>query len=259
MRTVKLTIPHAWSELAAGQLLFISELFGEGQTRNAFLLKAFLYFSGLKILPGRSGDAFNPVYWFSKKQEKPFPLSLGELINFSKECEFLLEERQDFRPLPALGGRKARDGMMYDACFGEFIAGMIYYNQFKDVQTDDVFLYKLCAIMYPDGEFDQDNVRYEQFEKIPVHECYTTYLWFGMILNRVAAECPNLFRESSADTEPANLRENIHSMYNLVTEHDITKEKEVSKIDMWRVLYDMDEKARRIKEINENTERNGRI
>lgn len=259
MRTVNLTIPLAWSELTGGQLLFIAELFLEGQTRNAFLLKAFLYLSGLKILPGRSGDKNNPVYWFSKKQEKPFPLSLGELTDFSKECEFLLEERQTFRPLQQLEGRVARDVMMYDACFGEFIAAMIYYNQFKDIQTDSLFLYKLCAIMYPDDDFDQDNIRYKQFEKLPVHECYTAYLWFGMILNKVSSECPNLFREPSSDAEPVNLRENIHSMYNLVTEHDITKEKEVSRIDMWRVLYDMDEKARRIKETNENIERNGRI
>lgn len=48
-------------------------------------------------------------------------------------------------------------------------------------------------------------------------------------------------------------------MYNLVTEHDITKEKEVARLEMWRVLYDMDEKARRIKEMNERLEQHGRV
>ncbi len=46
-------------------------------------------------------------------------------------------------------------------------------------------------------------------------------------------------------------------MYNLVTENDITKEKEVARLEMWRVLYDMDEKARRIKEMNERLEQLG--
>lgn len=259
MRTVTLTLPHDWSELSRQQLLFISALFLEGCTRNAFLLKSFAGLTGLKILPGRSGDKNNPIYWFSKKGEKPFPLAMGELIDFSRECEFLLQERHNFSPLSRMAGRKARDVMMYDACFGEFIAAMVYYNQFKDIQADTVFLHKLCAIMYPKGKWNPDKIRQEDFKNTPPAECYTAYLWFGTILNRVSAECPNLFREPSEETEPANLRENIHSMYNLVTEHDITKEKEVQQIDMWRVLFDMDEKARRIKERNEQMERNGRI
>lgn len=259
MKTVNLTIPHSWAELTEKQLLFISGLFLEGQTRKTFLLKAFVLLADLKILPGRSGERYNPVYWFYQKGGKPFPLSAGEVIDFSRECEYLLQERNEFKPLPQIAGRTAKNVMLYDVCFGEFIAAMVYYNQFKDIHTDCVLLNKLCAVMYPHGAWEPDNLREEDFERIPVHERYTSYLWFGTVLNRVAAECPNLFREQSDDAEPVNLRENIHGMYNLVTAHDITKEKEVSRIDMWRVLYNMDEKARRIKEMNENMERNGRI
>ena len=40
---------------------------------------------------------------------------------------------------------------------------------------------------------------------------------------------------------------------------DITKEKEVARLEMWRVLYDMDDQARRIKEMNERLEQYGRV
>ena len=113
--------------------------------------------------------------------------------------------------------------------------------------------------MYPAGPWDPDNIRQEEFACLPLHVCYTVFLWFGTVMNVVSRECPRLFREASDDAEPISLRENIHAMYNLVTEHDITKEKEVARLEMWRVLYDMDEKARRIKEMNERLEQHGRV
>lgn len=259
MKTVNLTIPREWSALTEDQLLFVSGLFLEGQTRNAFLLKAFVYLAGLRVRPGRSGNRDNPSYWFYKKGEKPFRLRLGELIDFSQDCKFLLEERENFKPLRQIVGREARDVMMYDACFGEFISAMVYYNQFKNPGEDIQFLHKLCAVMYPSGAWDPEHTRHEDFENVPIGECYTAFLWFGTVLKRVSTECPNLFWEPREDAEPVNLRENVHAMYNLVTEHDITKEREVSRIDMWRVLYDMDEKASRVKEMNDQMERDGRI
>ena len=255
MRKVDLTVPRRWEELSEKQLLFVSSLYLQGLTRNAFLTKAFICLSGLRILPGRfGGDRDNPVYLFKKKGEKAFPLSMGEILDFCRECEFLLQERLDFNPLPVLAGRKARNSLMYDACFGEFISAIVYYNQFKDPATDRHFLDKLCAVMYPAGTWDPEDLREEDFESLPLHVCYTAFLWFGSIMNRVANECPELFRQAVDDTEPVSLRENIHAMYNLVTEHDITKEKEVAGIEMWRVLYDMNEKAGRIKEMNEKLE-----
>lgn len=258
MRTVDLTIPHSWEELSGKQLLFVSSLYLQGLTRNAFLAKAFASLAGLRILPGRYGDRENPTYLFKRRSET-FPLTLGEVIDFSGDCCFLLQERTDFRPLPAIAGRQSRSVWMYDATFSEFVAALVYYNQFKNPETDTVFLDKLCAVMYPSGTWDSECVRYEEFEKFPLSVRYTAFLWFGTVLNRVAAECPDLFRASSGESEPPSLRENIHAMYNIVTSTDITKEKEVARMDMWRVLYDMDEKARRMKEANEKIEQYGRV
>lgn len=259
MRTINLTIPHSWEELSERQLLFVSSLYLQGSTRNAFLTKAFVCLSGLRILPGRYGERDNPVYLFKKKGEKVFPLSMGEILDFCRECEFLLTARENFKPLPVLAGRKARNVLMYDACFGEFISAMVYYNQFRDPERDRDFLNKLCAVMYPSGPWDPEDIRPDEFDRLPLHVCYTAFLWFGMIMNVVARECPELFREASEDAEPVSLRENIHAMYNLVTEHDITKEKEVSRLEMWRVLYDMNDKAAKIKEMNERLEQYGRV
>ena len=256
---IDLTLPHSWEELSNKQLLFISSLFLQGITRNAFLSKAFLCLSGLKILPGRYGDPDNPVYLFKKSRKQTFSLSLGEILDFSRDCEFLLHDKDNFRPLPVLAGRKARNTMMYDACFGEFIAALVYYNQFKDPQRDKQFLYKLCAVLYPAGCWDPDNIGEEDIAGVDMPACYTAFLWFGTIMNIVARECPDLFREATEEAEPVSLRENIHSMYNLVTGNDITKEKDISGMEMWRVLYDMDEKAKRIKEMNETIEQHGKI
>ena len=106
MRTVNLILPHSWEELSERQLLFVSSLYLQGLTRNAFLTKAFICLSGLCILPGRYGDRENPVYRFRKKGEKAFPMSMGEILDFCRKCEFLLEYRENFSPLPVLAGRK---------------------------------------------------------------------------------------------------------------------------------------------------------
>ena len=50
MRTVNLILPHSWEELSERQLLFVSSLYLQGLTRNAFLTKAFIYLSGLRML-----------------------------------------------------------------------------------------------------------------------------------------------------------------------------------------------------------------
>ena len=176
MRTVNLILPHSWEELSERQLLFVSSLYLQGLTRNAFLTKAFIYLSGLRILPGRYGNRENPVYRFRKKGEKAFPMSMGEILDFCRECEFLLEYRENFSPLPVLAGRKALNTLMYDACFGQFISAMVYYNQFKDPEQDRHFLDKLCAVMYPAGPWDPDNIRQEEFACLPLHVCYTVFL-----------------------------------------------------------------------------------
>lgn len=259
MKTVNLTIPRSWGELTAKQLLFVSALFLEGLTREAFLVKAFMFLAGLKIVPWREGERANPVYMFSREGETSFPMTLGEILDFSKDCEFLLKERDSFSPLSRMGRREARDVMMYDACFGEFIAAMVYYNQCSDIHENKMFMHKLCAVMYPLKPWDPDNIRFEDFESLPLEECYTVLMWFGFVLNKVAEECPNLFNERSGDSEPVNLRDNIHAMFNLVTGGDITKEKDVNNVDMWRVLYDMEDKAKGIKDVNEKMEQYGRI
>lgn len=254
MRTVHLALPHSWEELSAKQLLFVSSLFLQGLTRDAFLTKAFIGLSGLKILSGCQGDRNNPIYFFQGKDIPAFPLSMGEIVDFTRNCEFLLEKRDSFLPLPVLAGRKARNVMMYDACFGEFVSAMVYYNQFRDIEQDKRFLYKLCAVMYPAGQWNPDKLGEDVFSRLPLPTCYTAILWFGAVMNIVARECPELFREASEAAEPVSLRDNIHAMYNLVTGGDITKEKQVARMEMWRVLYDMDGKAKNIKEMNERLE-----
>ena len=63
--------------------------------------------------------------------------------------------------------------MMYDACFGEFIAAMVYYNQCRDIHENKMFMHKLCAVMYPLKPWDPDNIRFEDFESLPFEECLT--------------------------------------------------------------------------------------
>lgn len=88
MRTVNLILPHSWEELSERQLLFVSSLYLQGLTRNAFLTKAFICLSGLRILLGRYGDRENPVYRFRKKGEKAFPMSMGEILDFAENVNF---------------------------------------------------------------------------------------------------------------------------------------------------------------------------
>lgn len=256
MKTINLTIPRSWDKLTPSQLVFISSLFLQGLTKQAFLLKAFICLAGLKILPGRFGTKYNPSYLFARGKDK-FSLRLGQIIYFSKDCEFLLRERNRFNPVPAIGGRKARSVLMHDANFSEFISALVYYNQVNKLPDDRVTLLKLCAVMYPDRSWDPDNIKIDCFKEETNETCYTSYLWFGFVLNRVASECPDLFRAGENNSEPVSLRDNVHAMYNLVTGGDITKEKEVAKLPVWRVLCDMNDKARNIKEMNEKLNSNG--
>lgn len=256
MKTIDLTIPRTWSELTSKQLVFVSSLFLEGLTKEAFLMKAFMFLAGLKILPGRKGKRENPEYTFVANGGKPFTMTLGEILDFSRDCDFLLKEQDTFSPIPKMAGGEARDVMMYDACFEEFIAAMVYYNKCRE---NTMFIHKLCAVMYPLKPWDPDNIRHEDFESLPLAECYTVVMWFGFILNKVSEECPNLFKEKSEDSEPVNLRDNIHAMFNLVTAGDITKEKDIKRMEAWRVLYDMEDKAKGIQETNEKLEKYGRV
>ena len=256
MKTINLTTPRAWAELTDKQLVYVSSLFLEGLTKEVFLLKAFMFLTGLKVLPRREGKRENPEYTFVVNGEKPFAMTLGKILDFSRNCNFLLKEQDSFSPLPKMAGREARDLMMYDACFEEFITAMVYYNKCRE---NTMFIHKLCAVMYPFKPWDPDNIHHEDFMSLPLAECYTAVMWFGFVLNKVSEECPNLFKEKTEDTGPVNLRDNIHAMFNLVTSGDITKEKEIRCMEAWRVLYDMDDKVKGIQEMNEKLEQYGRV
>ena len=204
-KIINIKLPHSWKDLTNDELVHVSGLLLEKKDEYNFKINAFLFFSKLRILRkiqvNKNGDS---VYLFRDKRNHKFRLSADEINFVINTLDWLTKPPTEFTPVTVIGKYKARDTMLYDCTFGEFINGLVYYNNIKSIATDIQYLYKLSYLLYNNGKWAEDNEEKKAiyFKKISLPILYTSYLWFGFVLSQVVKECDELFSEGSGDSPP---------------------------------------------------------
>lgn len=254
MRTVNFDIPTNWIQLSNAQLEFVSKLFLSewAQVKYKFLTHALIRLSGLKILNKKTIRYEGKTkYLVKKKGENVFAISPGQLQAAASKLEWLLDEVQEVKPLSHILFTHPCNYRLYNTPFEQFLTAENFYTAFQQTK-DPQYLNCLVATLYlrKGQTFDENLVkkrsRYFRFSRL--HVKYTVFMWYSGFRWYLSKECPEIFSKSGSG-EPVKIKDHIMGMIRGLTDGDVTKNDLVQKVQTWDALYELNEKAKHIREM----------
>jgi hypothetical protein len=252
---LRLNIPTASAQLTARQLKFISRLFMLGLPETEFLVKAFLFLSGLKLYTrsDRGRDAMHGVSTFVHKSLKtPFIIDPDLLAEMTKQCRFLLEPAE-LHPLRWIGLARARHFRLYNATFDEYLMAENYYFAYIETKKPE-HLDNLVAVLYrkPWHRWNANKIRGRglQFRRVSPEVKHSVFMWYTGFRAYVPKRCPHLFSGGGKKAEAFNPRNYINGMIHQLSNGDITLKPKLLKQPCWDALDELEQRAIEAEEIN---------
>jgi len=240
---LRLNIPTATDQLTGRQLKFISMLFTMKQTETDFLVKAFLFLSGLKLYISAKpeGDA----NWFRHKSLKKHVLiDTDMLCEMAKRCAFLLSPGE-VKPLRWIRFARARHYRLYNATFDEYLMAENFYFAYLETKLPE-HLDNLIAVLYrlPWHRYNaakiQTRARYFVAAKPEVKQ--TVFIWYVGFRHYITKRCPQLF-SGKKSSQAFNARNYINGMIHQLSNGDITIKEKLLQQPCWDALDELEQRA----------------
>lgn len=254
MKAIHLHIPTKSVDLSNKQLLYVSELFLSGCTEAELLLKAFLYFAGIKILSNaQNGD----VYFVSNTKPKiKFILNAEQLAQMIDKCRFLLSigELKPIKRLPFTFAI-SRNYRLYNACFEEYLIAENYFFAYTNTRNP-IYLDFLVSTLYRSRwqKWDADKVqsRAGRFKRVQPAVKYSVFLWYAGFRSYVSKRCKTLFSVKGSGGSSFNPRNYINNMIHQLTNGNIVDREKLLSQPVWAALDELEQRALENERITSN-------
>lgn len=239
---LRLNLPTTTAQLTPRQLKAISWLFLLGLPETEFLVKAFLFLSGLKLEPRNTNPGTN--YFSHKSLEKPFIIDPDLLAEMAKQCSFLLEPAE-LHPLRWIRFARARHFRLYNATFEEYLMAENYYFAFTETKKPE-HLDNLVAVLYrlPWHWWNAAKIqkRARWFRLVDPAIKNSVFMWYTGFRAYVPKRCPQLFtgKKSSQAFNPRNY---INGMVHQLSNGDITIKNKLLQQSCWDALDELEQRA----------------
>lgn len=252
---LRLNLPRSTDQLTPRQLKAISWLFLMGLPESEFLVKAFLFLSGLKLYVFKPATR-NPqpgTNWFIHKSlKKPFIIDADLLAEMAKQCSFLLEPAE-LHPLRWIRFARARHFRLYNATFEEYLMAENYYFAYTETRKPE-HLDNLVAVLYrrPWHRWNANKIRSRglQFRKVSPEVKHSVFMWYSGFRAYVPKRCPHLFSGAGKKSDPFNPRNYINGMIHQLSNGDITIKDKLLKQQCWDALDELEQRAIEADSIN---------
>ncbi len=195
---LRLNLPQSTAQLTPRQLKAISWLFLLGLPESEFLIKAFLFLSGLRVyVKSQAPEASSqkPTWFIHKSLKKPFIIDADLLSEMAKQCSFLLEPAE-LHPLRWIRLARARHFRLYNATFEEYLMAENYYFAYVETRKTE-HLDNLVAVLYrrPCHRWNASKIRSRglQFRKVSPELKHSVFMWYSGFRAYVPKRCPHLF------------------------------------------------------------------
>ena len=141
------------------------------------------------------------------------------------------------------------DELLHGVPFEDFLDMDVNYQLFLTnkedtsyLQTIGRFLYRPCV----EEEHLADPENYDQEYEFTPGERLNCFLWFSWVKAQFSEWFPNYFTSGRArgSVDHMKLLHDKQTQIRALTGGDITKEKEILKMDCWTALYELDAKAK---------------
>lgn len=255
MKALRLNIPTTLLNLTQAQLIFVSRLFLMGYSEPEFLVKAFLYLSGLKLQssnqqqlsPLTKGDERSGggnAKFKHRSIRKSFRFDTDLLSTMAEKCRFLLDAGE-IKPIRWINFARARHYRLYNATFDEYLMAENYYFAFLETRNDQ-HLNNLISVLYrrPWHWYNSGKIqkRATQFEKVDPAVKNSVFMWYVGFRALVPKRCPKLFSGKKPSAE-FSIRNYINGMVHQLSGGNITLNKQLLKQPLWSALDELEQRA----------------
>ena len=240
MKTViDLSVPKSWQELPDKELRYVFRLLNGSFTITQVKARCLLRWAGMRVLR-QEGALFVVRY---KKQV--FAISALQITEAISNLEWL----GDFPSVPVrlsrIGFHRAVRADLQNVTFEDFLTLDNLYQGYLQTQKEDL-LHDMALILYQ-----------ARFIRLTKEEATCIFYWFTSVKRYFASLFTNFF-SSATDGEVFSpsykqLQDNVNTQIRALTGGDITKEREVLRMDCWRALTELDAKAKDYDELKKVT------
>lgn len=233
MQTLNITLPTCWQELTPTQLRYVYFLISSDKfTSNEVKTYVLFRWAHIEVL-GPEGDGFA-----IKFEGRPVRITAQQIAEVLPHLSWL--DRLPSYPvrLPELCGHKAADADLRGITFETYLTcdnnylGFLYTGNSDRLEDMAAWLYGATA----DRKF-----------ALSPEERLSIFYWFGAAKQLLARRFTHFFRTAPIDKDTTDLQrklqEGVDAQIRALTKGDITKEKEVLQMDLWRALTELDAQA----------------
>lgn len=234
---LSIKVPEAWQSLDNDQLRFVFHLLSREYSLPQIKSLCLLKWAKIHVLY-RQGAVF-----IVKHNGKRYPLTALQVTEASQALKWLGD-------IPGYPVRLSRIGFHHpvradfqDVTFEDFLTLDNLYQGYLTTQREDL-LREMAKIMYR-----ANHIRLNTEEQISI------FYWFTSVKQMFARMFRHFLKPVSTDESMPNLpslqqlQESMNAQIRALTGGDITKEREVLKMDCWRALTELDAKAKDYEEI----------
>ena len=242
MKTViDLSIPKSWQELPDKELRYVFRLLNGSFTITQVKARCLLRWAGMRVLR-QEGALFVVRY---KKQV--FPISALQITEAISNLEWL----GDFPSYPVrlsrIGFHRAVRADLQNVTFEDFLTLDNLYQGYLQTQKA-ALLHDMALILYQ-----------ARFIRLTKEEATCIFYWFTSVKRYFASLFTHFF-STATDGEAFSpsykqLQDNVNTQIRALTGGDITKEREVLRMDCWRALTELDAKAKDYDELQKATKK----
>lgn len=249
---LRLNLPQSTAQLTPRQLKVISWLFLMGLPESEFLVKAFLFLSGLQLQVWRKPEADGARWFVHNSLKRPFLIETDVLSEMAKQCSFLLEPAE-LQPLRWIRFARSRHFRLYNATFDEYLMAENYYFAYTETRKPE-HLDNLIAVLYriPLHRWNSDKIqrRARWFSRVSPEVKHSVFMWYTGFRAYVPKRCPHLFSGSGKKAEAFNPRNYVNGMIHQLSNGDITIKDALLSRPCWDALDELEQRAIEADSIN---------
>ena len=252
MKTViDLSVPKSWQELPDKELRFVFRLLNGSFTLTQVKTRCLLRWAGLHVvrqegssLRSGAGGALFVV----RRGKQVFPISALQITKAISNLEWL----GDFPVYPVrlsrIGYHSAVNADLQNISFEDFLTLDNLYQGYLQTQKENL-LHDMALILYQ-----------ARFIRLTKEEATSIFYWFTSVKRYFASLFTHFLGISPTGGENAalsyrQLQDNVNTQIRALTGGDITKERDVLRMDCWRALTELDAKAKDYDELQKQTKK----
>ena len=252
MKTViDLYVPKSWQELPDKELRFVFRLLNGSFTLTQVKTRCLMRWAGLHVVRQEGSSlrlGAGGALFVVRRGKQVFPISALQITEAISNLEWL----GDFPVYPVrlsrIGFHRAVNADLQNVSFEDFLTLDNLYQGYLQTQKENL-LHDMALILYQ-----------ARFIRLTKEEATCIFYWFTSVKRYFASLFTHFLGISPSGGENAalsykQLQDNVNTQIRALTGGDITKERDVLRMDCWRALTELDAKAKDYDELQRATKK----